>query len=129
MSDHLHLRAFTGRPSDLGPHVSQHAINPASQPLLGCIPALTLPLSYAEGEAYRYGAAFMEAAIAICGAELASMLQQDMNLFEDGGLLRMGERKLELRAKYAALDHPAALEIVDWLDGNYAITGEMLQTQ
>jgi hypothetical protein len=129
MSNHLHLRAFTGRPANLGLHVSHHAINPASQPLLGCIPALTLPKSYAEGDAYRYGGAFMQAATAIAGPELAAMLQADLLSFQDSGLTLLGERSAKLRAKYAAVDHAAAREVVDWLDGGYAITGEMLQTQ
>lgn len=129
MSSHLHLRAFTGRPANLGEHVSHHAINPASQPLLGCIPALTLPQSYAQGDAYRYGAAFMEAACTIAGPELAAMLQADLLSFQDSGLTLLGDRVEKLRAKYEAVDHPAAREVVDWLSNGYAITGEMLQTQ
>ena len=129
MASHLHLRAFTGRPANVGQYVRHHAINPASQPVLGCIPALTLPQSYTKGDAYRYGAAFFEAAVATCGPELASMLQADLFLLQDSGLERIGENSNKLRQKYAAIDHPAAREIVDWLDGGYAITGEMLQTQ
>jgi hyaluronoglucosaminidase len=129
MSNHLHLRAFTGRPAAIADLVSHHAINPASQPLLGCIPALTLPMSYARGDAYAYGAALAEAAEYVCGAELATMLIADLLSFQDSGLDRLGERKEKIRARYAALDHDAAREVVDWLDGGYAITGEMLQTQ
>jgi hypothetical protein len=129
MSTYLHLRAFTGRPANLGQHVSHHAINPASQPLLTCIPALTLPMSYAQGDSYRYGAAFMEAATAVAGPELAAMLQADLLGFQDSGLTLLAERREKLRAKYAAVDHAVAREVVDWLDDGYAITGEMLQTQ
>jgi hypothetical protein len=129
MSQFLHLRAFTGRPANAGQFVSHHAINPASQPTLSCIPALTLPMSYAEGDAYRYGAAFMTAAEAICGAELAAMLQADLLTLQDSGLDRLVERKEKLAARYAAIDHPAAREVVDWLNDGFAITGEMLQTQ
>jgi hyaluronoglucosaminidase len=129
MSAHLHLRAFTGRPANAGMYVSHHAINPASQPILGCIPALTLPRCYADGDAYQYGTAFSDAAIAVAGPHLAAMLQTDLLSLDDGGLDRLGERREHLREKYAAIDHAAAREIVDWLDGGYAITGEMLQTQ
>lgn len=129
MSCFLHLRAFTGRPADAGTFVSHHAINPASQPILGCIPALTLPRCYADGASYRYGAAFMDAAMSVCGPHLAAMLQADLLTLQDGGLDQIGDRRDALRSKYAAVDHPAAREIVDWLDGGYAITGEMLQTQ
>jgi hyaluronoglucosaminidase len=130
MSQYLHLRAFTGRPANLGQEISHHAINPASQPILSCIPALTLPLCYARGDDYRYGEAFMETATAVCGPELAAMLQANFLTFQQSGLDRMeAETKAKLREKYAALDHPAAQEVVDWLDSGYAITGEMLQTQ
>lgn len=129
MSNFLHLRAFTGRPHQSGQYVDYHAINPASQPILSCIPALTLPMSYNEGIEYRYGAAFMAAAIATLGDNFAQLLQADLLSLQDSGLDRLGDRIEKLRARYAVIDHPAAIEIVDWLDGGYAITGEMLQTQ
>jgi hyaluronoglucosaminidase len=129
MSLYLHLRAFTGRPAKIGPSVSHHAINPASQPILGCIPALTLPWRYAQGSHYRYGAAFFDAAVTVGGAEFASMLQADLLSFQESGLDRLGDRIETLKQKYAVIDHPAAREIFDWLGGGYAITGEDLQTQ
>lgn len=49
MSQHLHLRSFTGRSAVLADGISHHAINPASQPMLSCIPALTLPMVYVQG--------------------------------------------------------------------------------
>jgi hyaluronoglucosaminidase len=129
MSGHLHLRGFTGRPANIGKYVSHHAINPASQPILSCIPALTLPQVYKQGDDYRYGEAFYTAALAVVGQEMADMLRADILSFQDGGLNSLGERNAKLRAKYAAVNHPAAAEVIDWLDGGYAITGEMLQTQ
>jgi hypothetical protein len=130
MSQHLHLRSFTGRSAVLADGISHHAINPASQPMLSCIPALTLPMVYAQSDAYRYGAAFQEAARAVVGAELAEMLTVNLLTFEDGGLERMEETtRRKLIDRYSAIDHPAAREVVDWLSGGYAITGEMVQTQ
>lgn len=130
MSQFLHLRAFTGRSSRLSGKLSHHAINPASQPLLTCIPALTLPEAYRLGDDYQYGRAFLDAANTICLPELASMILSNLLTFNDTGLERMGEAtKAKLIAKYEVIDHPAANEIVDWLKGGYAITGEMLQTQ
>ncbi len=130
MSQHLHLRGFTGRTAAAGDRISHHAINPMSQPVLGCIAALTLPMLYAQGTGYRYGAAFFEAACAIVGEQIAGMLQADLMTLQDSGLDRLSdERKAALTARYAAVDHPGAREIVEWLRGGYAITGEMLQTQ
>ncbi len=129
MSQHLHLRGVTGRGPALAPWLSGHAINPALQPTLGCIPALTLVQAYAQGDDYCYGRAFIDAAVAVVGADLAMMLQADLLTFQDQGLDRIGDRIETLTARYAAIDHPAAREVVDWLGGGYAITGEMLETQ
>jgi hyaluronoglucosaminidase len=129
MSNHLHLRGFTGRTADIAKHITAHAINPALQPTLNCITALTLVAAYEQRDDYAYGRAFMQAATRVAGADLAAMLQADMLALQNTGLDRLGERTAKLRARYAAHTHPAACEVVDWLDGGYAITGEMLQTQ
>jgi hypothetical protein len=126
MSGYLHLRAFTGRPAAIGDHVAAHAVNPALQPVLSRIPMLTLAKSYAKGDAYDYGRAFHTAADAVCGAELAQSLARDLVLFQDVGLDKLDAASIEkLRARYARFDHPAAREVVAWLDGAYRFTGEM----
>jgi hypothetical protein len=129
MSKYLHLRAFSGRPASIGPCLSAHGINLASQPVLSRIPALTLVESYRAGEAYDYGAAFERAARAVLGKELAAQLHQDLLLLEDRGLDRLEDRGPKLRERYAAYDHPGAREIVDWLDGVWGAAGELVQTQ
>ena len=128
MSQYLHIRAFTGR-GGIADHIAGHAINPALQPTLGCIPALTLAESYAEGDDYCYGAALARAAEAVVGPELAALLRQNLISFQDLGRDRLGERDTELRARYSAIDHPAAREVVEWLDGGYEITNDMVRTQ
>jgi hypothetical protein len=129
MSQHLHLRGFTGRPAAIGSHVAAHGINLASQPVLSRIPALTLAMSYAEGEAYRYGAAFEAAAKAVLGEALAKRVQLDLLALQDRGLDRLAERRATLRQRYSAFDHPGAREIAAWLDGHYAVGDELVQTQ
>ena len=130
MGPHLHLRAFTGRPAAIGAHLAAHAVNPASQPVLSRIPMLTLAASYALGPAYAYGEAFRAAALQVCGPDLAQALSENLLALQDGGLKEFSEtRHAKLRARYAAFDHPAAREVVEWLDGGYGITGEQLQTQ
>ena len=129
MAQHLHLRAFTGRPAAIAPHISGHGINPASQPLLSRIPALTLAESYARGEAYEYGAAFARAARTVLGEALADRVARDLLALQDRGLDRLGGRRATLRARYAAFDHPAAREITAWLDGYWAVADDMVQTQ
>jgi len=130
MSRHLHIQAFSGRHHRIAPLISHHAINPASQPILGCIPALTLPMVYAQGDAYQYSQAFRAAAIQVCGAQLADMLITDRARLQTKGLTHMSEEEIAaLQARYGAINHSAAREILDWLGGGYAITGEALQTQ
>ncbi len=130
MSQHLHLRAFTGRPASIAAHISGHAVNPASQAVLSRIPALTLAESYARGEAYEYLAAFRRAAAAVLGPDLADAVERTLLLLEDTGLDGLDdERKARLRTRFAAFDHPAASEIVAWLDGAFDIGAGELQTQ
>ncbi len=128
MSPYLYIRAFTGRPASLAAHVSAHAVNPALQPVLTRIPAISLAESYRVGEAYEYGAAFKRAAEEVLGPELASMVQRHLGLFNDTGLERLQADVAErLRARYAPFDQPGAKEILAWLDGAYRITREMME--
>jgi hyaluronoglucosaminidase len=126
MSQYLHVRAFTGRPASLAPHLAAHSVNPALQPVLTCIPAITLAQSYAAGDAYEYGRAFAMAARAIMGEELAQMIQGDILFLQDVGLPRLSEKTRDrLRQRYGAIDHDAAREIVAWLDGAYRFEEEI----
>jgi hyaluronoglucosaminidase len=129
MSQYLHLRGFTGRPAVIGEWLAAHAVNPALQPLLSCIPALTLAASYAEGNDYAYRAAFRAAAKEVAGEPIATMLDEDILALQDVGLFLLGQRRASLRTRYAAVDHPAAREVVAWLDDVYAITDEAVKTQ
>jgi hypothetical protein len=130
MSQHLHLRAFTGRPAAIGEHLAGHAVNPASQPWLSLAPAVTLAMSYAQGDAYEYGAAFDEAAADLYGPDLARRLRIDLLSFQDRGRDRIApERRAELRKIYARFGHPAADEVVAWLEGLYEIGEEEVHTQ
>lgn len=130
MSQHLHLRAFTGRPAGLAAHITAHGINPALQPELGLVPALTLAMSYRQGEDYSYGTAFVSAAAQLWGEPLARRLRLDLLSFQDRGRDRIAaDRRAELAATYAGFDHPAAREVIAWLEGAYDVGDEAVQTQ
>jgi hypothetical protein len=131
MSQCLHLRGVTGRPASNAGLIAGHAVNPALQPELGCIPLLTLAERYRVGDAaYAYGEAFSRACAEVLGDEgLARAVRGDLIWLQDTGLDRLGELAPTLRAKYAAFDHPAARELVDWLDGGWRITDEIVRTQ
>jgi hypothetical protein len=128
MSQSLHLRAFTGRPAAIAGHIAGHAVNPANQPVLSRIPALTLAESYARGEAYEYGAALRRAAEVVLGERLGLQVWRQLGLLQDTGRDRLGEAAARLRARYAAFDHDGAREIVAWLDGVYEITRQEMES-
>jgi hypothetical protein len=127
MSPFLHLRAFTGRPAAIGPHIRAHAINPALQPTLSRVPALTLADSYRLGDAYQYGEAFARAATRALGDELGGQVRRHLSSFQELGRDRLGESAGRLRDLYSAIDHPGAREIVAWLDGGFVVTREMME--
>ena len=129
MTQYLHLRGFTGRPASIGEHVSAHGINPALQPTLTRIPALTLVESYQREADYEYGQAFRRAATEVLGEELAMQVHADLSTLQDTGLDRLDDQKSDLRERYAAVEHPGAREIVRWLDGAYRHRAEAVQTQ
>jgi len=123
MSPFLHVRAFTGRPAEIGRTLSAHAVNPALQPVLSQIPAITLAESYLEGLAYEYGAAFQRAAAEVLGEDLAAALQLNLTQVQGFGLDRLTEENMRrMRARYERFDHPGAREILAWLDGAYRVT-------
>src|SRR5258706_13686259 len=117
MSPFLHVRAVSGRPAAIGAHLSAHSVNPALQPVLSRIPALSLAESYRLGDQYEYGRAFLAAATVVCGAKLADKLRDDILYFQDVGLDRLGRAVERIRRRYGGVDHPAGREIGQWLNG------------
>ncbi len=126
MSPYLFVRSVTGRPASIRPHLAAHAVNPALQPVLSRIPLLSLFESYQAGEDYQYLSAFRRATEAVLGPALASDIQRHLMFLNDVGLEALGERVTWLRQRYAVHDHPAAREVVDWLDGRWRMTREMM---
>lgn len=129
MSQHLHLRAFTGRSATVWRQIAAHGINPASQPVLSRIPALTLIESYRLGDGYDYAAAFERAAKSVLGPDLGEQVRRDLVPLQDRGLDRIGARRAQLRNVYEAFDHPAAAEILAWLEGQWSVPDELVLTQ
>lgn len=126
MSQYLHLRAVTGR-SGLAGHVRAHAVNPATQPTLSRIPARTLAEAYRLGVDYDYADAWSRAASAVLGKDLALLVERHLYLFQQTGLDRLGDTAARLRERYEPVDHPAAREILAWLDGAYTVTREEVE--
>ncbi len=131
MSRFLHLRAFEGRPASIKNHLSGHLINPMLQSTLSRIPAMTLAESYRLSGEYRSGAAFMRACKSILGNELAELIERDLSFFQDRGLHEMSSEQLQAfkseYRKYA--EHPAAGEVLGWLEGDFRVTREQILAQ
>jgi len=129
MSQYLHIRGFTGRPASNAVHVAAHGINPSLQPTLNRIPAITLSDSYRLRDKYEYAESFRRACIEVLGEGLGAKVREDLLTLQDIGLDRLGEKENTLRERYSGVDRPGAREIIAWLDGDYRITDEIVQTQ
>lgn len=129
MSQYLHLRGFTGRPAGNSELIAAHGINPALQPTLNRIAAITLSDSYRLGDDYQYSESFRHACVTVLGDELGVKVREDLLTLQDIGLDRLGEKEKLLRERYEGVDHDGAREIISWLDGGYRITDEIVQTQ
>ncbi len=123
LCEHLHLRAFEGRPATSNRLIRRHGINVASQPTLTRIPALTLAMHYAQGSAYQPDAAFQQAAEQVLGVTLANQITEDLPLLQDQGRTHLSSTERQrLRDRYSANPHPACQEIIDWLNGKYQVS-------
>jgi hypothetical protein len=128
MSQYLHLRGFTGRPASNVELIAAHGVNPALQPTLNRVPCITLADSYRQGDAYQYSESFRHACTDTLGDELGEKVREDLLTLQDIGLDRLGDKEKALRERYSGVTHPGAQEIIDWLDGAYRITDEIVQT-
>jgi hypothetical protein len=129
MSQYLHLRGFTGRSAAMADYISAHGINPALQPTLNRIPAITLSDSYRMDSAYEYGESFRHACAEVLGDDLGERVREDLLTLQDIGLDRLADKEAILRERYSGVEHEGAREIIAWLDGGYRITDEIVQTQ
>jgi hypothetical protein len=129
MSQYMHLRGVTGRPAANADFIAAHGINPALQPTLNRIPAITLSDSYRLGTGYQYADSFKHACTTVLGDDLGMRVREDLLTLQDIGLDRLGEKEKLLRERYEGVDHEGAREIIAWLDGAYRITDEIVQTQ
>ena len=125
MCKFLHLKEFSGRPMRLKEELSGHAVNPMNQANLSWIPMRTLFQTYTRGSSN-----WLEAATVELGEELANALNTDAQNFQEKGLDSFtAEETRNYLEKYSKYSHPAALEIVRWLRGEYHVTRELVLTQ
>lgn len=126
MCKYLHLRPCNERAS-LREHSAGVAANPMNQAQLSKIPLATLPLALSQREVYRPDAAFGEALTALCDDGFANALLTDLETFHDRGLSEISTvEHQQLLSRYGSFDTPAAEEIVQWLNGAFEPSAELL---
>ena len=119
MSNHLHLRGFTGRHWAAADVIAGHGVNPALQPVLSLVPLLTLSLMYEQQESYDYAQAFEQAAQDVLGHDMASALKDDLIALQDVGRDRLTVMRVQaIKHRYGqwAREQPAAQEILEWIE-------------
>lgn len=128
MSDYLKIKAFNNSAAALEKYSAGHAVNPALQPILTLIPALTLSDFYGGNAGSDTQKAFKKAVEDVVHDNaLSKLIIRDKDIFQDGGLKSLTEaEKTKLRREYAPYKHPAAREILKWLDGKYQQGPEVL---
>ena len=128
MSQYLHLRGFTGRPSTKAAHIAAHGVNPALQSTLGQIPAITLSDSYRLGDEYQYADSFKHACYEVLGSDSERWSEKICLVYRTSGSTGWMKRKTPSLAIRRSRSQ-GAREIIAWFDGDYRITDEIVQTQ
>ncbi len=126
-SEHLHLQAYTGRPCQLASWSRGHLVNPMNQPHLSQLVLQSLACVYADGDKYSPQVAMDNGLAALGNVDLADRIKQDIELFQHKGLGVISEQqRLQLIEVYQHFSHPVAVEISDWLAGDYRFDPDCL---
>jgi hypothetical protein len=120
ISRFLHLLPVSNRPWQLSEWCNGHLANPMNQAFLSQLPLASLAHNYRLRGDYDPQRFWREQAPVLFGEPLAALLQRDVELFQSQGLDQISARQRELlSADYRHIDHPAALELIDWLHEGY----------
>ncbi|MGL5948022.1 MAG: beta-N-acetylglucosaminidase domain-containing protein [Aeromonas sp.] len=116
----LHLKAFDQPTDALLPLLAGHAVNPMKQAALSQLPLMTLPLNYHLGKIYEAKKARHTAFNALCGPQIAAMLEADLPLLHEVGLANLTAEQISgLKERYTPFrDQACVAELLGWLEGN-----------
>jgi len=107
----LHMQPLPGREPLLGQQLAGHLCNPMNQASLSRYPLSGLG---------RMQGAPAQSLEETYGSELGQCLAEDMAVFEQRGLAAMDDdERARLTDRYSKFEHEAALEVVNWLAGEY----------
>ncbi len=127
LAGHLHLGPFQHRNTELKTLAQGLLANPMNQPRLSQLPLYSLGKIF-QGEDVNLEDILHEACTVLCPKKLGEMLYEDSALFQDTGLEGISmEKKSALLQRYSSFqDHPMVIELVDWLNGEYAFDPQCL---
>lgn len=118
---YLHLRAFSNRDALMQNQLAGHWVNPMNQCYLSRVAMASLPQLYREGAAYNSAQA-TERQIELQCKSIADLLKEDLSLLSEQGLQSLSLAQVQLlQQRYANNNaNPAAVEVLQWLAGEYA---------
>lgn len=121
LTNFLHLKPFINRANYLQELTLGHLANPMNQAYLSQLPLVSLAALYTDKPSSA-SQAFTEAWQTLCSPELATALQEDVELFHTVGLAGISAQDHKLLVnKYVKFQpHVMAVEVLDWLQGNYS---------
>lgn len=121
-SRQLYLAPLPERDLCAGEGITGHLCNPMNQPLLSQLPLTGLAKLYAGNMKSQ-----SEHACELYEDDLGSQLLLDLPVFEQCGLDGMSiKEKQSLVSRYQQFDHPAAKEVVEWLEDKYLFDPQCL---
>jgi|TARA_B110000261_G_C12875222_1_gene274117 hypothetical protein len=122
-SNFVYTSKLAARSPDLGAYISGHLCNPMNQGLL------SLPALSGLAELYGSGQFDNDALCRLLGPLTWERLSRDGRVFEEQGLSGMGQQQCrQLALEYGALPGAAALEVAQWLRGEYSFDPACLTT-
>lgn len=126
ISRFLHLLPMRNRPQQLRQSCRGHLANPMNQPLLSQLPLASLAQSYRDAH-YDAEQFWRERLEQFVDADLAALLRRDVERFQQQGLDTLSEHeRVALIEDYQRIAHPAAREVIDWLQEGYCFDPECL---
>ncbi len=127
LAGRLHLSPFKNRDTELKPLAQGLLANPMNQPRLSQLPLYSLGKLF-QGEDVDLEDILHEACTVLSPKKLGKILYEDSALFQDAGLEGIStEQKSALIKRYSAFqDHPMVIELMDWLNGEYAFDPQCL---
>ena len=115
-SDFIPIKQLSGRSADLAGVTSGHLLNPMNQSAIACAVGAQLADLYQGLSAGDEG--YLDKAR--LPAELAQGIMRHRRLFAEKGRTILNRRDIDMLDDfYRRFDHPVAVEIIRWLNGDY----------